>query len=185
MAVTNDDLLEAVRAVQESIPGKGVGRLATEEYIGKQIAELKKSAGGKEKAATPEEKKSEPGAIGMLVQGIFGKELVEAVKGVAPSVISFKGLVTLGLALMGTFAIKLFSFDTALKDLLALKNRSLEVGRFGAPVIRNNTPTPTVEGPDTQWVNLAVNRIETATKKLDTAIGGLHTKVDGLLAEFA
>ncbi|MEU9199636.1 hypothetical protein [Streptomyces sp. NPDC048332] len=188
---TNEDLLakdaeilQAVKGIQDSIPGKGPNRLATEEYIARQISELKKSSTGTAAAAPAAEKKAEPGAIETFLQGIVGKEIVESVKSLATSSFSMTTAVTLGLALVGALGLKLIQFDVALKNLLDSKGKKLGTTKHGLPKLESTEVTQ-MTAPDTEWTNRSVARIEAATKKLDTAIGGLHTKVDGLLAEFA
>lgn len=189
---TNEDLLandaeilKAVRGVQDSIPGKGPTRLATEEYIARQIAELKKSSTGAGAAAAPAaEKKPEPGPIETFLQGTVGKDIVDSVKSLATSSFSMTTAVTLGLALVGALGLKLIQFDVALKNFLEGKGKKLGTTKQGLPKIESSEVTQ-MTAPDTEWTNRSVARIEAATKKLGTAIDGLHTKVDGLLAEFA
>ncbi|WP_328318848.1 hypothetical protein [Streptomyces sp. NBC_00388] len=178
------EILQAVKGVQDSIPGKGPSRLATEEYIAKQISELKKSSAVKGTAAPPAEKKDEPGTIETLLQGLVGKEIVESVKSLATSSFSMTTAVTLGFALVSALGLKLFQFDHALTKFLEGKGKKVGVTKAGLPKLESAEVTQ-MTAPDTEWTNRSVARIEAATRKLDTAIGSLHTKVDGLLAEFA
>ncbi|MFE2376390.1 hypothetical protein [Streptomyces sp. NPDC059398] len=178
------EILQAVKGVQDSIPGKGPSRLATEEYIAKQIAALKKSSTGTGAKAPEEEKKPEPGSIETLLSGILGKDIVDSVKSLATSSFSMTTVVTLGLALVGTLGVKLIQFDVALQKFLEGKGKKIGTTKRGLPKLESTEVTQ-MNAPDTEWTNRSVARIEAATRKLDTAIGSLHTKVDGLLAEFA
>ncbi|NEC63750.1 hypothetical protein [Streptomyces sp. SID9727] len=179
------EILQAIKGVRDSIPGTGTNRLATEEYIGKQIAELKKSSTGGGSAAPAAEKKSEPGAFETLLQGLIPKEIVESVKSLATSSFSMTTVVTLGLALVGALGLKILQFDVALKTFLEKKGKKISTTKSGLLPKLESTEVTQMSAPDTEWTNRSVARIEAATKKLGTAIDGLHTKVDGLLAEFA
>ncbi|MGP2441685.1 hypothetical protein [Streptomyces sp. JW3] len=195
MAVTNDDLLakdgeilRAVESVRASIPGTGSDRLTTETFLTAQIAELKKSAGAtgtKTPAAATQQK--EPGVVETLAQTFFGKELIDSVKGMFTSSITLKSTVVLGIALTTALGLQLFSLSGLIKDVLASKNKEI-VTKFGIPRVKDTTPEPDPHGPNLpNMLDLAsaLHKVDTSVKTLDTSVGGLHRKVDSLLAQLS
>ncbi|MFJ4697448.1 MULTISPECIES: hypothetical protein [unclassified Streptomyces] len=192
MTTTNDDLLakegeilHAVNLVGAAIPGSGSSRLATEEFIRQQISGLKKEAGGKKEEAPKEEKKNDPSVIDQLGELANLKGVVDSIKGFVSGGISLTAVLTLSSALVAAIGLKLFSFDALFKDLLAVKDLKMGDPKWGLPTVKRVPQTIGPALPTVEDMPVMLMRVQGAVGKVDTAVTGLTTKVDHLLAELS
>ncbi|SCD41877.1 hypothetical protein GA0115251_107031 [Streptomyces sp. TverLS-915] len=192
MTTTNDDLLakegeilHAVNLVGAAIPGSGSSRLATEEFIRQQISGLKKEAGGKKEEDPKKEKKEDPSITDQLSELVNLKPVIDSIKGFVSGGVSLTAVLTLGSALVAAIGLKLFSVEALVNDVLKAKDLKRVDPKWGLPRLERiehpiGPALPTVED-----MPVMLMRVQGAVGKVDTAVTGLTTKVDHLLAELS
>ncbi|MET9529661.1 MULTISPECIES: hypothetical protein [unclassified Streptomyces] len=138
-----------------------------------------------------------------LVTQFTSKDFTDALKEMKPSAISIKGTTGFIIAAAGLLGLQIFDFKSFIAGLLDKANLEVKKNKMGfSKIVKKQDPdppfvslsqvnnNPAARAQLTEQINAdaarsSISKIETATRKLDTAIGSLHTKVDGLLAEFA
>ncbi|WP_328329617.1 MULTISPECIES: hypothetical protein [unclassified Streptomyces] len=138
-----------------------------------------------------------------LLTQFTSKDFTDALKEMKPSAISIKGTTGLLIAAAGLLGLQIFDFKAFVTGLLEKANLEVKKTKMGfSKIVKKREPdppfvplsqlnnNPAARATLTEQINAdaarsSISKIEAATRRLDTAIGSLHTKVDGLLAEFA
>lgn len=170
---TNEEVVEEVRAVKALIPGTGATRLATEEFIRKQIGDLKNAAAPPPKEEKPKEEKAEEkkaSAVDELLTLLGLKDIVDRFK---KAEFSMQFVVGTAGAIIALIGVKLLSFDTLVKDVLARKNKVLG-SKYGLPRLE---PAPPVTEPTPLPSASDLNNLKEATTRLNGSVTQLSGNV--------